>query len=78
MSSMIDEKYCMYYYITGDVIVNARYRLTNDNGLELSFLATTTKPTPINLVNHCYFNLGKCFGFLFNFLMQGKDLFLPH
>ena len=47
--------------ISGDVVVNARYRLTNDNGLELTFLASTTKPTPINLANHCYFNLGKCF-----------------
>ena len=57
----------MYYFITGDVIVNARYRLTNDNGLELAFLATTTKSTPINLANHCYFNLGKWFSLFIQF-----------
>ena len=52
-------KYFGSVFYVGDVVVNARYRLTNENGLELSFLATTTKPTPINLANHCYFNLGK-------------------
>ena len=57
----ITRKLCKAILISGDVIVNARYRLTNDNGLELTFLASTTKPTPINLANHCYFNLGKCF-----------------
>ena len=51
----------IYLLFLGDVLVNARYRLTNDNGLELSLLASTTKPTPINLANHSYFNLGKCF-----------------
>ena len=43
----------------GDVIINTTYRLTHENALELSFVATTTKPTPINLSSHCYFNLGR-------------------
>ena len=46
-------------FLTGDVIINTTYRLTHENALELSFMATTTKPTPINLSSHCYFNLGK-------------------
>ena len=59
------------FFYVGDVVVNARYRLTNENGLELSFLATTTKPTPINLANHCYFNLGKPIVQSYLYLMNG-------
>jgi aldose 1-epimerase len=40
----------------GDVEVRAAYRLADD-ALHLSFTATTTRATPINLVNHTYFNL---------------------
>ena len=47
------------FIYTGDVVINATYRLTDENALELSFIATTTKATPINLSSHCYFNLGK-------------------
>jgi aldose 1-epimerase len=35
-----------------------KYTLTNDHRLTLDFHATTTKPTPINMTNHVYFNLG--------------------
>jgi galactose mutarotase-like enzyme len=42
------------------------YVLTEENSLDLSFKAIATKPTPINLANHVYFNLGEaimnCFG----------------
>lgn len=41
----------------GALVVNATYRLTVDNALELAFLATTTEATPLNLANHAYFNL---------------------
>ncbi|MBL6929532.1 MAG: galactose mutarotase [Rhodospirillales bacterium] len=41
----------------GTLNVEAAYRLTNDNALELEFSATTDKPTVINLVNHSYWNL---------------------
>ena len=52
--------FALYDFIyTGDVVINATYRLTDENALELSFIATTTKATPINLSSHCYFNLGK-------------------
>jgi len=41
----------------GALTVTATYRLTETNELELGFRATTTAPTPVNLVNHTYFNL---------------------
>jgi len=39
-------------------VVNAQicYRLL-ENGLEISYQATTDTPTPINLTNHAYFNM---------------------
>ncbi len=40
----------------GAVDVRAIYRFAGDE-LHISFTATTTRPTPINLVNHTYFNL---------------------
>jgi len=41
----------------GDVLTNVTYELTSDNQLIMDFQATTTKPTPISLTNHSYFNL---------------------
>ncbi|XP_072167515.1 galactose mutarotase-like isoform X2 [Diadema setosum] len=41
----------------GEVTTSATYQLTDDNRLVISFIATTTKSTPINLTNHSYFNL---------------------
>jgi len=40
----------------GHVLVQATYQLAS-NGLILSMSATCTKPTPVNLTNHSYFNL---------------------
>lgn len=40
----------------GDVDVHATYALVGDE-LHLTFDATTTEATPLNLVNHTYFNL---------------------
>jgi len=42
----------------GKVLVNVKYTLTDENSILIDMTATTTKATPINLANHCYFNLG--------------------
>lgn len=41
----------------GDVLVTAIYSLSADNKLTLEMKAVATKPTPVNLTNHSYFNL---------------------
>ncbi len=41
----------------GNLKVTAIYTLTNDNELKLEMTATTDKPTPVNLINHSYWNL---------------------
>lgn len=42
----------------GNLDVTALYTLNNDNELKVEFTATTDKATPVNLTNHCYWNLG--------------------
>ena len=49
----------MAYYITGDLVTNVVYTLTEDNSLEISFTSMTNKPTLVNMGSHCFFNLGK-------------------
>jgi len=41
----------------GEVHVSVEFSLTDDNEFILKYTAKTTKPTPINLTNHSYFNL---------------------
>ena len=41
----------------GDLDVAVTYTLTDNNELSLSYLATTDKPTILNITNHTYFNL---------------------
>ena len=42
----------------GDFLVSVKYRLTEDNIILICMKAMTTKPTPVNLANHAYYNLG--------------------
>lgn len=45
----------------GALEVTCSYRLTDDDELEIELTATTDASTPVNLVNHTYFNLsGDC------------------
>ena len=41
----------------GNLSVEIRYNLLEDDTLEVNYTATTDAPTIINLTNHCYFNL---------------------
>ena len=41
----------------GNLNVEIRYTLGEDNSLTLYYTATTDAPTILNLTNHCYFNL---------------------
>ncbi|MFZ1453288.1 MAG: aldose epimerase family protein [Ferruginibacter sp.] len=41
----------------GNVQIELIYKLGADNELIMDYTATTDKPTPVNLTNHCYFNL---------------------
>lgn len=41
----------------GNLSLEIRYRLGEDNTLEINYTATTDSVTVLNLSNHCYFNL---------------------
>ncbi len=41
----------------GNLNVKVDYRYTDDDELVIGYVAETDKATPVNLTNHCYFNL---------------------
>lgn len=53
--------------------------LTNKNELRIDYAANTDKPTPVNLTNHTYFNLGpaKNGGILDHLVMLAADKYTP-
>lgn len=63
----------------GKLQVKVTYTLTDSNALTISYLATTDKPTVLNLTNHSYFNLnGQGSGTINNHLLTlNADQFTP-
>lgn len=53
----------------GHMLIQVKYSWTNENELHINIRATTTKPTPANITNNCFFNLAGHVRFLnlFNF-----------
>lgn len=41
----------------GNLSVEVTYRLTPDNEFKIDYKATTDQSTPVNLINHVFFNL---------------------
>jgi aldose 1-epimerase len=55
----------------GNLKVKVTYHLTEDNGIQISYEATTDKTTVVNLTNHSYFNLnGEGSGTILDHLVQ--------
>ncbi len=61
----------------GTLTVTAVYTLTENNGLRLSFTATTDKDTVVNLTHHSYFNLAGKGDVLGHAVMIPADSFTP-
>ncbi|XP_041354498.1 galactose mutarotase-like [Gigantopelta aegis] len=63
----------------GELTTTVTYELTDDNELNLTYTATTTKATPLNLTNHVYFNIaGHDNGSLDNHMATvNADTYLP-
>lgn len=63
----------------GNLNVEVIYSLTSANELKIEYKATTDKATPVNLTNHCYFNLsaGADSTILGHALMLNADKYTP-
>ncbi|TDQ57939.1 aldose 1-epimerase [Mesocricetibacter intestinalis] len=65
---------------SGKVEISARYLLSEDNRVEISYQAVSDQDTPLNLTNHAYFNLDDAehgSDVRNHFLYLNADYFLP-
>jgi aldose 1-epimerase len=60
---------------TGQLTVKVVYSLNNANELKIDYTASTTKATPLNLTNHCYWNLS---GVGYGEAAKNSDSILEH
>ncbi|MDZ7345855.1 MAG: galactose mutarotase [candidate division KSB1 bacterium] len=63
----------------GELYARVTFTLTDDNALQIDYLAKTNKPTVCNLTNHSYFNLrdGGASTILDHLLQIDADYYLP-
>ncbi|XP_041352709.1 galactose mutarotase-like [Gigantopelta aegis] len=63
----------------GEVTSTVVFELTDDNQLKIDYTVTTTKPTPVGLTSHSYFNLGGhgCGKIDDHFMTIKADTYLP-
>ena len=61
----------------GQVTATVVYTLTDDDELKIEYTATTDKPTPVNLTNHCYWNLSGTGTILDHVLLLNASRYLP-
>jgi aldose 1-epimerase len=61
----------------GRVVASCAYLLHEPSTLQVSFMATTTRPTPVNLAHHSYFNLDGSPDILDHHLLIAADFYTP-
>ena len=61
----------------GKLTTTVTYRLIEPSTLQISYLATTDKATPVNLTNHAYFNLDGKGDVLSHRMVLAADYFTP-
>ncbi|MGA9529575.1 MAG: aldose epimerase family protein [Terriglobales bacterium] len=61
----------------GNLSVELVYQLTDNNELQIEYVASTDKPTPVNLTNHSYFNMDGGHDILSHVLYLHADRYTP-